>query len=34
VVVLVGLGALWQWGRATLHRPRATPAPIAGLQPA
>jgi len=34
LVVLLALGALWEWGRATLHRPRATPAPVAGFQPA
>ena len=34
LVVLLALGALWEWGRATLHRPRATPAPVGGFQPA
>jgi cytoskeletal protein CcmA (bactofilin family) len=34
LVTLLGLGALWQWGRARFARPRATPAPVAGLQPA
>jgi cytoskeletal protein CcmA (bactofilin family) len=33
-VVLLGLGALWQWGRATFQRSRPTPAPVGGLQPA
>jgi cytoskeletal protein CcmA (bactofilin family) len=33
-VVLAGLGALWQWGRATFQRSHPTPAPIVGLQPA
>jgi cytoskeletal protein CcmA (bactofilin family) len=34
VVVLLGLGALWQWGRAIVGRGRPTPAPVVGLQPA
>jgi cytoskeletal protein CcmA (bactofilin family) len=34
VVVLVGLGGLWQWGRMTIQRSRPTPTAIAGLQPA
>jgi hypothetical protein len=33
-VVLAGLGALWQWGRATLQRSRPAPAPVVGFQPA
>ena len=33
-VVLFGLGALWQWGRAFFQRTHPTPAPVSGLQPA
>ena len=33
-VVLLALGALWQWGRSKLGRAHPTPAPVAGLQPA
>jgi hypothetical protein len=33
-VVLLGLGALWQWGRASFQRARPTLAPVSGLQPA
>jgi hypothetical protein len=34
LVVLLALGALWEWGRAAFRRIRPTPAPIVGLQPA
>jgi cytoskeletal protein CcmA (bactofilin family) len=34
LVVLLALGALWEWGRATFRRIRPTPAPIVGFQPA
>lgn len=34
LVVLLALGALWEWGRATFRRPQATPTPVGGLQPA
>lgn len=33
-VVVLGLGALWEWGRATFTRPRARPTVIRELQPA
>jgi hypothetical protein len=34
VVVLFGLGALWQWGWSSYQRTHPTPAPVSGLQPA
>lgn len=35
LVALLGLGALWEWGRATFWHTRSTmPAPVSGLQPA
>jgi cytoskeletal protein CcmA (bactofilin family) len=34
LVVLLALGALWEWGRAAFRRIRPTPAPIVGFQPA
>jgi hypothetical protein len=34
LVVLLGLGALWQWSRARFERARPAPAPLSGLQPA
>lgn len=34
LVMLVGMGALWQWGRASYRRGQPTPAPLVGLQPA
>jgi hypothetical protein len=33
-VTLLALGALWNWGRATIQHQRPTPAPMIGLQPA
>jgi cytoskeletal protein CcmA (bactofilin family) len=35
LVALLGLGALWEWGRATFWRTRSTmPTPVSGFQPA
>jgi hypothetical protein len=34
VVTLLALGALWNWGRATIQHQRPTPTPMIGLQPA
>jgi hypothetical protein len=34
LVVLLALGALWEWGRTTFRRIRPTPAPVVGLQAA
>jgi len=33
-VTVLGLGALWEWGRQTFTRPRATPTAVPQLQPA
>lgn len=33
VVMLLGMGALWQWGRALIQRGRPSVPPLAGLQP-
>jgi hypothetical protein len=33
LVAVLGLGALWQWGRATFVRARARPTAIRQLQP-
>jgi cytoskeletal protein CcmA (bactofilin family) len=34
LVALLALGALWDWGRATIQRQRPRPTPVVGLQPA
>lgn len=34
LVVLLGLGAVWQWARSTWQTTHLAPAPIGGLQPA
>jgi hypothetical protein len=34
LVTLLGLGALWQWGRALFARTGPRPTPLGGLQPA
>jgi hypothetical protein len=34
LVVLLALGALWEWGRTTFRRIHPTPAPLVGLQAA
>jgi cytoskeletal protein CcmA (bactofilin family) len=34
LVTLLALGALWEWGRATIQRGRPSATPVVGLQPA
>ena len=34
LVILLALGALWDWGRAMIQRQRPRPTPVVGLQPA
>ena len=34
LVTLLALGALWDWGRATIQHIHPTPTPVVGLQPA